>query len=102
MENGFILFFNILFNNYFIKICLHSNTAALCESVGDNQWAFHVAAITMYLSSAMILVCCRMKPPETFQAVDVPSKKIPDVESNMEAIDISVIDLPEAVGPPAA
>lgn len=43
-----------------------------------------------------------MKPPEAFQAVDVPSKKIPDVESNMEAIDISVIELPEAVGPPAA
>lgn len=77
-------------------------TALVCEAAGDNQWAFHVAGFCLYVSSALVVVCNRMKTPEGFFQTNDNVKKIPDVESNMEAIDISVIDLPEPVGTPAA
>lgn len=76
--------------------------ALVCEAAGDNQWAFHVAGFCLYVSSALVVVCNRMKTPEGFFQTNDNVKKIPDVESNMEAIDISVIDLPEPVGTPAA
>lgn len=76
--------------------------ALVCDATDDNQWAFHVAAFCLYLSSALIVVCNHMKSPEGFFQTYDNVKKIPDAESNIEAIDISVIDLPEPVGTPAA
>lgn len=77
-------------------------TALVCEAAGDNQWAFHVAGFCLFVSSALVVACNCMKTPEGFFQTNDNVKKIPDVESNMEAIDISVIDLPEPVGTPAA